>query len=77
MVLYRRHVLTDDSNCLGDLGTTAAEVEKALETNFALANRWGSILLLDEADVFLSARNPKDFVRNGLVAGLEKLDSLV
>lgn len=52
----------------GDLGTTAREVEVALETNFALANKWGSILLLDEADVFLARRNPQDFKRNGLVA---------
>ncbi|KAK0612410.1 hypothetical protein B0T17DRAFT_464423, partial [Bombardia bombarda] len=40
----------------GDLGTTAKEVETALQTNFALANRWGCILLLDEADVFLAER---------------------
>lgn len=53
----------------GDLGTTAKEVEKALETNFALANRWGCILLLDEADVFLAERTKEDFKRNGLVAG--------
>ncbi|KAL7907756.1 hypothetical protein GGI35DRAFT_454729 [Trichoderma velutinum] len=52
----------------GDLGTTASDVEKALETHFSLANRWGCILLLDEADVFLSARSPHDFKRNGLVA---------
>ncbi|UKZ45950.1 hypothetical protein TrVGV298_000145 [Trichoderma virens] len=52
----------------GDLGTTAAEVEKALETNFALANRWDCVLLLDEADVFLAERTKEDFVRNGLVA---------
>ncbi|XDG02434.1 hypothetical protein ABKA04_002049 [Annulohypoxylon sp. FPYF3050] len=52
----------------GDLGTTAREVENVLETNFALANKWGSILLLDEADVFLARRTPQDFKRNGLVA---------
>ncbi|KAI1086209.1 hypothetical protein F5B19DRAFT_176432 [Rostrohypoxylon terebratum] len=52
----------------GDLGTSAREVETALETNFALANKWGSILLLDEADVFLARRTPQDFKRNGLVA---------
>ncbi|KAL6791559.1 P-loop containing nucleoside triphosphate hydrolase protein [Trichoderma sp. SZMC 28012] len=52
----------------GDLGTTASDVEKALETHFSLANRWGCILLLDEADVFLAARSPQDFKRNGLVA---------
>jgi hypothetical protein len=54
---------------LGDLGTTAEEVEGALERNFRLANKWGSILLLDEADVFLARRTPHDFQRNGLVAG--------
>ncbi|KAI8155737.1 ATPase family AAA domain-containing protein 3B [Colletotrichum sp. SAR 10_70] len=52
----------------GDLGTTAKEVEQTLESNFALANRWGCILLLDEADVFLAERTKEDFVRNGLVA---------
>ncbi|ETS02788.1 hypothetical protein M419DRAFT_77290 [Trichoderma reesei RUT C-30] len=52
----------------GDLGTTAAEVEKALEVNFALANRWDCVLLLDEADVFLAERTKEDFKRNGLVA---------
>ncbi|KAF4947331.1 hypothetical protein FSARC_13997 [Fusarium sarcochroum] len=52
----------------GDLGTTASEVETALERNFALANRWDCILLLDEADVFLAERTKEDFTRNGLVA---------
>lgn len=52
----------------GDLGTDAASVEAALERHFALANRWGCVLLLDEADVFLAERSPQDFVRNSLVA---------
>ncbi|KAK4174387.1 hypothetical protein QBC36DRAFT_42236 [Triangularia setosa] len=52
----------------GDLGNTASEVETALESHFALASRWGCILLLDEADVFLAARTPQDFVRNGMVS---------
>ncbi|RFU34144.1 hypothetical protein B7463_g2239, partial [Scytalidium lignicola] len=52
----------------GDLGSTAREVEEALGTNFALANRWGCILFLDEADVFLAERRREDFNRNGLVA---------
>ncbi|KAG4442564.1 hypothetical protein IFR05_001976 [Cadophora sp. M221] len=52
----------------GDLGSTAKEVEKALDINFTLANRWDCILLLDEADVFLAQRNKEDFKRNGLVA---------
>ena len=49
--------------------TTAREIETVLETNFALANRWDCILLLDEADVFLAERSKEDFIRNGLVAG--------
>ncbi|KAF5529691.1 aaa family atpase [Fusarium mexicanum] len=52
----------------GDLGSSPKEVEDALQTNFALANRWGCILLLDEADVFLAERRRNDFNRNGLVA---------
>ncbi|RYP33774.1 hypothetical protein DL767_004641 [Monosporascus sp. MG133] len=52
----------------GDLGTKAREVEEALEMHFALANRWGCVLLLDEADVFLAARSKEDFIRNGLVS---------
>lgn len=64
-----------DSNTFyttGDLGTTASEVEKALDTHFTLANRWGCVLLLDEADVFLAARSKVDFIRNGLVSGLSR-----
>ncbi|KAK0704490.1 hypothetical protein B0H67DRAFT_498311 [Lasiosphaeris hirsuta] len=52
----------------GDLGVFAADVESALEKHFALASRWGCILLLDEADVFLSARSPTDQLRNSLVS---------
>ncbi|POS80957.1 hypothetical protein DHEL01_v200630 [Diaporthe helianthi] len=52
----------------GDLGSSPKEVEAALVTNFALANRWGCILLLDEADVFLAERRREDFNRNGMVA---------
>jgi hypothetical protein len=68
---YSRAWLTFDVlPFIGDLGTTARDVESALETNFALANRWGCVLLLDEADVFLAQRTKEDFKRNGLVAGL-------
>ncbi|KAK3370984.1 hypothetical protein B0T24DRAFT_530547 [Lasiosphaeria ovina] len=52
----------------GDLGATAEVVERRLETNFALASRWGCILLIDEADVFLEARQTENFDRNSLVA---------
>ncbi|XPT03506.1 hypothetical protein M3J09_012598 [Ascochyta lentis] len=56
----------------GDLGSTAKEVEEALERNFALASRWDCVLLLDEADVFLASRSKAssgaDLNRNALVA---------
>ncbi|RCI09995.1 hypothetical protein L249_8674 [Ophiocordyceps polyrhachis-furcata BCC 54312] len=52
----------------GDIGTTARDVEEELERNFSLASKWGCIMLLDEADVFLAQRERKDFVRNGLVS---------
>ncbi|KAJ4416164.1 hypothetical protein N0V82_006924 [Gnomoniopsis sp. IMI 355080] len=52
----------------GDLGSSPKEVESAVQTNFALASRWGCILLLDEADVFLAERRREDFNRNGMVA---------
>lgn len=58
---------------IGDLGSNPKDVETALQTNFALANRWGCILLLDEADVFLAERRREDFNRNGLVAGMSPL----
>ncbi len=34
-----------------------------------MASRWGCILLIDEADVFLEARQTENFDRNSLVAG--------
>ncbi|OTB15342.1 hypothetical protein K445DRAFT_22832 [Daldinia sp. EC12] len=52
----------------GDLGITPIDVQAELERNFSLASRWGCILLLDEADVFLAQRERKDLIRNALVA---------
>ncbi|KAL1864168.1 hypothetical protein VTK73DRAFT_6103 [Phialemonium thermophilum] len=57
----------------GDSGTSAPEVEKALESHFSLASRWGCILLLDEADVFPAARSKEDFKRNSLVSGSSQI----
>lgn len=53
----------------GDLGFTPKEVEQALNEIFRLAQRWNCVLLLDEADVFLSRRELRDLERNGLVTG--------
>lgn len=40
----------------GDIGQTASDVERNLESIFHLARKWGCVLLLDEADVFLAKR---------------------
>ncbi|KAL2830421.1 hypothetical protein BJY01DRAFT_254641 [Aspergillus pseudoustus] len=52
----------------GDLGLEAAEVERSLKEIFRLAQLWDCVLLLDEADVFLSQRLPSDLQRNALVS---------
>jgi hypothetical protein len=55
----------------GDIGgTTAKEVETNLESYFDLARKWGCVLLLDEADVFLGERTKGDIVQNSLVSGV-------
>lgn len=52
----------------GDIGETAMEVEAKLQHNFRLAHRWDSVLLLDEADVFLAKRNKTDLRRNAVTS---------
>ncbi|RSL58865.1 hypothetical protein CEP54_007594 [Fusarium duplospermum] len=54
----------------GDLGIDPREVESTLSEIFRLANLWDCILLLDEAEIFLSRREKKDdnLQRNALVS---------
>ncbi|KAK7755498.1 hypothetical protein SLS62_002430 [Diatrype stigma] len=52
----------------GDLGLTPSEVEASLTNVFRLAHLWDCVLLLDEADVFLSQRSKLDMTRNALVS---------
>ncbi|KAF4628427.1 hypothetical protein G7Y89_g9723 [Cudoniella acicularis] len=52
----------------GDLGTSAEDVEKRLKDIFRYAHMWDCILLLDEADVFLTQRDRTDVERNALVS---------
>jgi hypothetical protein len=52
----------------GDLGLTPSEVESSLKNVFRLAHLWDCVLLLDEADVFLSQRSKQDMKRNALVS---------
>ncbi|TPX09358.1 uncharacterized protein E0L32_009402 [Thyridium curvatum] len=54
----------------GDLGIDLDRVESTLSEVFRLANKWGCVLLLDEADILLSQREKKDdnIQRNALVS---------
>lgn len=52
----------------GELGTSAAHLERDLNRIMEITHAWGAILLLDEADVFLEARQPHDIHRNALVS---------
>lgn len=52
----------------GDLGLTPKDVEASLKNVFRLAHLWDCVLLLDEADVFLSQRNNSSIQRNALVS---------
>jgi len=53
----------------GDVGHTAAEVQVRLTASFELAHRWGCVMLLDEADVFLQSRSrDSDLARNAIVS---------
>ena len=52
----------------GDIGTSADEVEKYLQTVLVLGKTWNCVLLLDEADVFLEERSMSDLERNSLVS---------
>lgn len=52
----------------GDLGFEAGKVDASLRNIFRLAHLWDCVLLLDEADVFLSRREVYDLNRNALVS---------
>ena len=65
--LTRRPLLSVTS---GDIGTTPAAntVERSLNYFLTLGERYGALVLLDEADVYLEARTTRDLPRNGLVS---------
>jgi len=52
----------------GELGTNSRTLETDLNRIMDITHSWGAILLLDEADVFLEARQPHDIMRNSLVS---------
>ena len=55
----------------GDIGTHPEVVEDRLTEYFEMAHKWGCVLLLDEADVFLAKREKGgDLQRNSIVSGM-------
>ncbi|RYP71740.1 hypothetical protein DL769_004629 [Monosporascus sp. CRB-8-3] len=52
----------------GDLTTESETVEGNLDYFLTLGERFGAIVLLDEADVYLETRRSRDITRNGLVS---------
>lgn len=51
----------------GTLGTKASEIERSLQKIYARSARWDCVVLLDEADVFVSSRGD-NLDRNAIVA---------
>lgn len=51
------------------MGITASEVEKNFKEQVDLAERWGAVVLMDEADVYLEQRTVVNLGRNSLVSG--------
>ncbi|KAI8623755.1 hypothetical protein F5Y19DRAFT_468299 [Xylariaceae sp. FL1651] len=52
----------------GDLRTSPFKVESSLQCYLELGERYGAVVLLDEADVYLESRRAQDIERNGLVS---------
>lgn len=53
-----------------DIGVLPKEVESNLLLWMKRARRWGAILLIDEADIYLEERTAHDFERNSLVSDM-------
>jgi hypothetical protein len=53
----------------GELGLDSSSVESKLGDILRMGMKWNAVVLLDEADVFLEARDLHDLDRNKLVSG--------
>ncbi|KAJ4982511.1 AAA family ATPase [Stagonosporopsis vannaccii] len=58
---------------MGELGTTAEDMEHRLSDVLELCSKWNAITVLDEADVFLEQRRTSDLVRNSMVCVMLRL----
>lgn len=53
---------------MGELGTTPDEMEERLRQILDLSHKWNAVLLLDEADIFMEARDTNNVERNAMVS---------
>jgi AAA+ superfamily predicted ATPase len=53
---------------VGELGTTPENMEERLRSILDLAYQWNAVLLLDEADIFMEARDTTNVERNAMVS---------
>ncbi len=53
---------------VGELGTNVESLEKKLNNILEIANSWDAVILIDEADIFMEARNKDDIERNAMVS---------
>lgn len=53
---------------VGELGVTPDELEERLRMILDVAIGWNAVVLLDEADIYLEARDERDLLRNAMVA---------
>jgi len=58
---------------VGELGTDVEMLEKRLSVILQTAQRWNAVLLIDEADIFLEARESGDVERNAMVGTFLRL----
>jgi hypothetical protein len=52
---------------VGELGTSADELEQNLRQILDIASEWDAVLLLDECDIFMEARTDSNIERNAMV----------
>lgn len=58
---------------VGELGVNPDSLETNLRNILELGSHWNAVILIDEADIFLSARNTNDINRNAMVGIFLKL----
>ena len=55
---------------ISDIGTDSSSAEQNLNKYFSRAKEWNTILLIDEADIYMERRENADLTRNSLVSSI-------